>query len=302
MALLRLGVLCAVLDDNQRVLLSQRSDLNFWGLPGGRLDAGEHMAEAAEREVLEETGLVIHLERPICLYFLRGWQRLNVLYSGWVLGGILLSHTDETRCNKFFALSDMPRMNWPFLVQHVFSEPDLRTYVVEMEPQEFRCIRWRLRGRWLWNLLRGRPEPRFPKFQVRTVGLVWNQTHQRILVLDSLGKTILPTVECDGHSAPWDALSNVVYRQSGHRLTFRWVGLYEDVARNRIDLIFAATADEEVELPVGVEWLVARTAPLSQLEVDMISRVKSTYHHDSVWSIRHGDTLGHHRTIVLEGK
>jgi 8-oxo-dGTP diphosphatase len=30
-----------------------------WSLPGGRVEAGESVAEAVEREVLEETGLVV---------------------------------------------------------------------------------------------------------------------------------------------------------------------------------------------------------------------------------------------------
>lgn len=302
MGLLRLGVQCVVRDDDQRILLSQRSDLHVWGLPGGRLDSGEHLAEAAEREVLEETGLVIQVEQPVSLHYLPNWRRLNVLYSGWVLGGTLLNRTDEARANQFFAVDDLAEKNRSFLVQDILSEPSRRTLVIEMKPQESRRIRWRLRGRWVWNLLRGRPEPRFPKFQVRAVGLIWNQTHQRILALNSAGKVTLPTVECDGHHAPWEALSVAACRQSGHRLVFRWIGLYEDVDRSRIDLVFAATADEEVEPPDGIEWLVARTAPLSPLEMDMLNRAKPTYQQDAVWSMRHGDTLGRHRTIVLEGK
>jgi ADP-ribose pyrophosphatase YjhB (NUDIX family) len=71
--MLRLGVVCAVVDDEGRLLLSQRGDLGVWGLPGGRLDAGERLDAAAAREVLEETGVVVKVERAVGLYYLAGW-------------------------------------------------------------------------------------------------------------------------------------------------------------------------------------------------------------------------------------
>ena len=38
---------------------------NFWKLPGGAVDVGEDVAAAAEREVLEETGIVAEFESCI---------------------------------------------------------------------------------------------------------------------------------------------------------------------------------------------------------------------------------------------
>src|SRR5512138_971831 len=90
---LRLGVMCTVSQD-KRLLLSRRGDLNVWALPGGRLDAGERLAEAAAREVEEETGLTVQPLHPIGLYYLAGWQRMNVLYAAKPTGGSL-KNTDE---------------------------------------------------------------------------------------------------------------------------------------------------------------------------------------------------------------
>lgn len=50
-----IGVL---LDDQGRVLLGRRSDNGRWALPGGIVDPGEQPADAAVREVYEETGVM----------------------------------------------------------------------------------------------------------------------------------------------------------------------------------------------------------------------------------------------------
>ncbi|TAM70441.1 MAG: NUDIX domain-containing protein [Microbacteriaceae bacterium] len=54
-----------------RFLLVLRADepqAGRWSIPGGKLEPGETLAEAAEREVLEETGLVVRAIREVgCL-------------------------------------------------------------------------------------------------------------------------------------------------------------------------------------------------------------------------------------------
>lgn len=49
------GVL--IFDDARRVLLQRRTDGGQWGIPGGAMNLGESLEEAARREVREETGL-----------------------------------------------------------------------------------------------------------------------------------------------------------------------------------------------------------------------------------------------------
>ncbi|WP_338089573.1 NUDIX domain-containing protein [Nocardioides lijunqiniae] len=44
--------------NGRHVLLQKRGDDGSWGLPGGALNPGETLEQAARRELLEETGLV----------------------------------------------------------------------------------------------------------------------------------------------------------------------------------------------------------------------------------------------------
>jgi ADP-ribose pyrophosphatase YjhB (NUDIX family) len=52
----------------QEILLMRRSDNGFWGLPGGFVELGESVSEAARREVAEETGWVVEIGRLIGVY------------------------------------------------------------------------------------------------------------------------------------------------------------------------------------------------------------------------------------------
>ena len=53
------GAAILILDDQKRLLLMKRSDSGCWGPPGGAVEPGEVVEEAARRETLEETGLEI---------------------------------------------------------------------------------------------------------------------------------------------------------------------------------------------------------------------------------------------------
>jgi len=66
---LRLGCSAVLLDSGrQEVLLTRRADNGQWCLPGGMIDPGESVAEGCEREVFEENGLHVRVQRLTGVY------------------------------------------------------------------------------------------------------------------------------------------------------------------------------------------------------------------------------------------
>ncbi|MDR7301397.1 NUDIX hydrolase [Haloactinomyces albus] len=57
-----------VIDEAERVLLIQRRDNGHWEPPGGVLELGEGFTEGVCREVHEETGLTIDVDRLTGVY------------------------------------------------------------------------------------------------------------------------------------------------------------------------------------------------------------------------------------------
>jgi 8-oxo-dGTP pyrophosphatase MutT (NUDIX family) len=80
-------VQAAILRDGQ-VLLTVRSDLRGWELPGGAVQPGESDAEALAREVREETGLEVEILRRVGDYQRSGFgPHLARVFACRVLGG-----------------------------------------------------------------------------------------------------------------------------------------------------------------------------------------------------------------------
>lgn len=64
----RIGACAFVVDDAGRVVLERRSDCGWWCCPGGRIEPGETLEAAVQREVREETGLEMRIERFVGIF------------------------------------------------------------------------------------------------------------------------------------------------------------------------------------------------------------------------------------------
>jgi ADP-ribose pyrophosphatase YjhB (NUDIX family) len=62
------SVVAVVTDEARRVLLIHKTDNDLWALPGGGHEIGESIAETVVREVEEETGYDVAVERVTGLY------------------------------------------------------------------------------------------------------------------------------------------------------------------------------------------------------------------------------------------
>lgn len=114
---------CAIiLDDAGKVLLQRRGQAEksgSWSLPGGVMEIGERPQETIVREVLEETGLEVDVEKFLGVYTspelviypnTDTCQMVTQVFLCSSRGGLLRSDGDETLELKYFAKEDRPRM------------------------------------------------------------------------------------------------------------------------------------------------------------------------------------------------
>jgi len=86
--------------DSDRVLLVQhrKAGRSYWLLPGGGVEVGETLVDAARRELAEETGLDVEVGRLVlvCEALQPGGRHiLNLVFAGAVHGGSLRVGRDD---------------------------------------------------------------------------------------------------------------------------------------------------------------------------------------------------------------
>ena len=119
----RLGIGCSafVFDSKrEKVLLIQRSDDGKWAVPGGAMTAGESLSEACVREVLEETGLKIKVNRLLSVYTSphrlltypdgNKWQPVNLHFEAEIIDGELTTNEEATAFG-FFSLLETKKLD-----------------------------------------------------------------------------------------------------------------------------------------------------------------------------------------------
>lgn len=139
----KLDVRAAVHDGDGRVLMVRERVDGAWSLPGGWADVGESLAEGAVREVREESGYEVVVDRLLGLYERERWSHppvpfftLKAVLAAHVVGGApaTSSETDEV---GWFARGALPPLsverNSAMLLSRVFDHADDPTLTPDVD-------------------------------------------------------------------------------------------------------------------------------------------------------------------------
>jgi 8-oxo-dGTP diphosphatase len=97
------------------ILLGKRNHdpkMGCWSFPSGFVDAGEVPEDAARREVEEETGIEVTLDRLLGVYSQPGERVIFIAYAGHAVGG-KLEAGDECTEVATFAPDALPELAFP---------------------------------------------------------------------------------------------------------------------------------------------------------------------------------------------
>ena len=62
------AVSAVILNDSGEILMIERTDSGRWSIPGGAMEPGEAVSAAVERELLEETGYQVRVDRLVGVF------------------------------------------------------------------------------------------------------------------------------------------------------------------------------------------------------------------------------------------
>jgi len=104
-------VACTIAETSNGIVLQQRNKepkKGHWVLPGGFVDRGETLEEAAKREFFEETGLTTTINCLLGNYSYPGEANIIIVYQSDVTGGTLRP------CHESMSIDEFKQENIPW--------------------------------------------------------------------------------------------------------------------------------------------------------------------------------------------
>jgi ADP-ribose pyrophosphatase YjhB (NUDIX family) len=106
----------AVIVREGKILLIKRSDNGLWAVPGGLVEVGETLAEAAQRELWEETGIRGQVTRLLGIFDSRLWQsktKAHLYHAIFLAEATNMSPRTSSESTEvaFFGENDLPELS-----------------------------------------------------------------------------------------------------------------------------------------------------------------------------------------------
>lgn len=140
--IVRVGVQ-PIVTKNGKILLGQRKNVfhsGSWGLPGGHLEPGETLLEAAARELFEETGLKAIKVRLFCITDPTAESNYHMQIGVEVLeyeGSPVIIEPENCSALDFFSISELPQPIFIGSVDVLKNYSDKILYRSEFIPEQF---------------------------------------------------------------------------------------------------------------------------------------------------------------------
>ena len=110
----KLAAACVIERDGRTLMVKRavQTGYGLWSMPGGYVDRGEPVETAAAREVEEEAGLLVEIDRLIGLFSDAGNPVVVAAYAAIEVGGTLAPGPESLDVG-FFGLDDLPPLAFP---------------------------------------------------------------------------------------------------------------------------------------------------------------------------------------------
>jgi ADP-ribose pyrophosphatase YjhB (NUDIX family) len=109
-------VACAIVEREGKIILLKRAfspEQGKWVMPGGYVDRGEVVEDAAVREAREECGVDIELKEILGIYSYDGYLAVVIVYLAEYVSGELSADNENTDI-RFMDLEEIPWDNLAF--------------------------------------------------------------------------------------------------------------------------------------------------------------------------------------------